>query len=76
MFFGHQVDNLAEPPLQHSLQHSLHPWLFQVKPHPEESFGHFLSRFRRANHMSSQHQPFQGAFLSSLDLASRRAVET
>ena len=55
MFFGHQVDNLAEPPLQHSLQHSLHPWLFQVKPHPEESFGHFLSRFRRANHLSSHH---------------------
>jgi len=33
----------------------LHPWLFQVEPYPEESFGHFLGRFRRANHLSSAH---------------------
>ena len=34
---------------------SLQPWLFQVQPYPEESFGHFLGRFRRANHLSSAH---------------------
>ncbi len=27
-------------------------WLFQVAPHPDESFGHFLGRFRRANELS------------------------
>jgi len=31
------------------------PWLFQVEPHPEESFSHFLGRFRRANCLSSGH---------------------
>jgi hypothetical protein len=25
------------------------PWLFRVDPYPEESLGHFLGRFRRAN---------------------------
>ena len=33
----------------------LAPWLFQVEPYPEESFGHFLGRFRRANHLSRAH---------------------
>jgi transcriptional regulator with XRE-family HTH domain len=32
---------------------SIEPWLFQVSAHLGESFGHFLSRFRRANHLSS-----------------------
>jgi transcriptional regulator with XRE-family HTH domain len=27
-------------------------WLFQVLPHPDESLGHFLGRFRRANNLS------------------------
>lgn len=31
------------------------PWLFQVSAYPEESFGHFLGRFRRANQMRSSH---------------------
>ena len=31
------------------------PWLFRVDPHPGESFGHFLGRFRRANRLSSKH---------------------
>lgn len=31
------------------------PWLFQVCAYPEESFGHFLGRFRRANQMKSGH---------------------
>ena len=26
-----------------------------MQPYPEESFGHFLGRFRRANHLSSPH---------------------
>lgn len=34
---------------------SAQPWLFQVEPYPDESFGHFLGRFRRANHLSSAH---------------------
>ena len=33
----------------------LQPWLFQVEPYPEESFGHFLGRFRRANCLSGSH---------------------
>ena len=43
----HQVDSAPTSPVQ--------PWLFQVQPYPEESFGHFLGRFRRANHLSSAH---------------------
>lgn len=34
---------------------SVTPWLFQVEPHPDESFSHFLGRFRRANCLSSGH---------------------
>jgi len=34
---------------------SIKPWLFQVKPQPDESFGHFLGRFRRANCLSGAH---------------------
>ena len=30
----------------------LQPWLFQVEPYCEESFSHFLGRFRRANYLS------------------------
>jgi len=37
------------------LQSSVEPWLFQVEPYPQESFSHFLGRFRRANHLSSAH---------------------
>ena len=33
----------------------LKPWLFQVEPYPEESFSHFLGRFRRDNRLSSAH---------------------
>ncbi len=47
MFSRHQVDS--------SVEASIQPWLFQIEPYPEESFGHFLSRFRRANHLSSHH---------------------
>lgn len=49
MFSRHQVDSSAELGLP------LQPWLFQVEPYPDESFGHFLGRFRRANHLSSHH---------------------
>lgn len=34
---------------------SLRPWLFQVEPYEEESFGHYLGRFRTANDLSSAH---------------------
>jgi transcriptional regulator with XRE-family HTH domain len=37
------------------LQSSVKPWLFQVEPYPDESFGHFLGRFRRANCLSRAH---------------------
>ena len=42
-------------PVEGSSTSLLQPWLFQVQPYPEESFGHFLGRFRRANHLSSAH---------------------
>lgn len=48
MFPRHQVNSSAE-------RSSLEPWLFYVEPYLEESFGHFLGRFRRANHLSSYH---------------------
>ena len=41
--------------VEQSRQVSVQPWLFQVKPNPEESFGHFLGRFRRANYLSGSH---------------------
>ena len=47
MLSRHQVDSSAKSGIQ--------PWLFQVKPYPEESFSHFLGRFRRANRLSSAH---------------------
>lgn len=31
----------------------LEPWLFKVEPYSDESFSHFLGRFRRANFLSS-----------------------
>ena len=38
-----------------SIDQRQQPWLFQVEPYPEESFGHFLGRFRRANLLRSSH---------------------
>jgi len=32
----------------------IQPWLFRVQPYPQESFGHFLGRFRRVNYLSSE----------------------
>lgn len=49
MLFSHPVERTTPSRLQPFLQ----PWLFQVQPYREESFGHFLGRFRRANHLSS-----------------------
>ncbi len=43
----YEVNSASSSPVQ--------PWLFQVQPYPKESFGHFLGRFRRANHLSSAH---------------------
>lgn len=43
------------PRMEPSLQSPVEPWLFQVEPYPNESFGHFLGRFRRANCLSSAH---------------------
>lgn len=39
----------------HQSESRLKPWLFQVEPYEAESFGHFLGRFRRANHLSCSH---------------------
>ncbi|HEY9816522.1 MAG TPA: TniQ family protein [Candidatus Obscuribacterales bacterium] len=33
----------------------IRPWLFEVAPYPDESFSHFLGRFRRANCLSGSH---------------------
>ncbi|NEQ32052.1 MAG: hypothetical protein F6K04_13785 [Leptolyngbya sp. SIO4C5] len=41
--------------LPRPVKRSLQPWLFQVAPYEEESFSHFLGRFRRANYLSSGH---------------------
>lgn len=41
--------------VESSLPSSVKPWLFQVEPYPDESFGHFLGRFRRVNRLSSTH---------------------
>jgi hypothetical protein len=38
-----------------SLTRTIRPWLFEVEPYPDESFSHFLGRFRRANCLSSSH---------------------
>lgn len=44
---------LSSDQVKGSAQPLLAPWLFQVEPCREESFGHFLGRFRRANSLSS-----------------------
>jgi TniQ len=36
-------------------EEGIEPWLFRVTAYAEESFGHFLGRFRRANHLKSSH---------------------
>jgi hypothetical protein len=36
-------------------EEAIEPWLFRVTAYSEESFGHFLGRFRRANHLKSNH---------------------
>ncbi len=38
-----------------SLTRTIRPWLFEVEPYRDESFSHFLGRFRRANCLSGSH---------------------
>jgi TniQ len=39
--------------MRNSELQTINPWVFRVTAYPGESFGHFMSRFRRANHLSS-----------------------
>lgn len=51
-------------------------WVFRVVPAPGESLGHFLGRFRRANHLShraiAEHLGVRESWVEDWERASRR----
>ena len=55
-------------------------WIFRVEPHPDESFGHFIGRFRRANELShraiAEHLGIRVEWMQSWDSPSRRRNPT
>jgi transcriptional regulator with XRE-family HTH domain len=55
-------------------------WVFRVTPHPEESLGHFLGRFRRANHLIhtvvADHLGVRVAWVQDWERPSRRRNPT
>ena len=55
-------------------------WIFHVEPHPEESFGHFMGRFRRANELShkaiADYLGIRVEWVQSWDSPSRRRNPT
>jgi TniQ len=55
-------------------------WVFRVEPHPEESLGHFLGRFRRANHLNhkmiSGHLGVRLGWVEDWEMPSRRRNPT
>jgi hypothetical protein len=55
-------------------------WVFRVVPHPDESFGHFLGRFRRANELShrviADHLGIRVEWVQAWDSPSRRRNPT
>jgi len=55
-------------------------WIFRVEPHPDESFGHFMGRFRRANELShkaiADQLGIRVEWLQSWDSPSRRRNPT
>jgi hypothetical protein len=55
-------------------------WVFRVEPHPEESFGHFMGRFRRANELShktiAEHLGIRLQWVQDWDAPSRRRNPT
>ena len=55
-------------------------WIFRVEPHPDESFGHFIGRFRRANELShkaiADHLGIRVEWVQSWDSPSRRRNPT
>ena len=55
-------------------------WIFRVEPHPDESFGHFIGRFRRMNHLShkaiAEHLGIRVEWVQSWDSPSRRRNPT
>ncbi len=55
-------------------------WIFRVEPHPKESLGHFLGRFRRANHLShraiADHLGVRVKWVEDWEIASKRRNPT
>jgi hypothetical protein len=55
-------------------------WVFRVEPHPDESFGHFMGRFRRANQLThkaiAEHLGIRVEWVQSWDSPSRRRNPT
>lgn len=55
-------------------------WVFRVVPHPDESFGHFMGRFRRVNQLShkaiSDQLGIRIQWVQSWDSPSRRRNPT
>jgi hypothetical protein len=55
-------------------------WVFRVEPHPDESFGHFIGRFRRANALSDRaiadHLGIRVQWVQDWDSPSRRRNPT
>lgn len=55
-------------------------WVFRVEPHLDESFGHFMGRFRRANDLShkviAEHLGIRVQWVQDWDSPSRRRNPT
>ncbi|TFI51126.1 hypothetical protein BLD44_027705 [Mastigocladus laminosus UU774] len=58
----------------------IQPWVFYVQAYPQESFGHFLGRFRRANYLSSktlaEHLGIRYEWVAAWEVPSRRRNPT
>lgn len=59
---------------------SAESWVFRVVPHSDESFGHFMGRFRRANALShkaiAEHLCIRVEWVQAWDTPSRRRNPT
>ena len=55
-------------------------WVFRVEPHSDESFGHFMGRFRRTNELShraiAEHLGIRVEWVQAWDTPSRRRNPT
>jgi hypothetical protein len=56
------------------------PWVFHVQAYPQESFGHFLGRFRRVNYLSiktlAEHLGIRYEWVAAWEVPSRRRNPT